>query len=393
MKLYPITLLISGILLLSACQDEIIKQPLEQEIPVAEEDEQQIDQETTPIEKIKEDVLYSWEVQNGEHTAKLYLVADGGTTEVIEDTSLFGVEGERQYSGNLAFYLGDGTHGVLQEHLAADLEAVSMNLDRSPFKMYAFGDQTMITRIAPEAANSNTLTMWIYTDGKMQPVTFDDEPQLVITGDQVKFIEDHYLQTYIYNNGSDASEGIGWFYTTWQWNTTAHDFTTYDMTQYIQDEMYGWETGEYNTKLWHEHEAEYIAFPHLTLTSDFAELVKKGMLLDNSIHLGDSIDRVLGESADYLHHDYYEGGKYYAYPSGSSYFYDESTREITFITFDGGLITNNLDSIISILGEPAESGYDDMEGMNYATFYFGEYRLKVDSHESGQVSGFWLTAQ
>ena len=62
----------------------------------------------------------------------------------------------------------------------------------------------------------------------------------------MKFIEDHYLQTYIYNDGSDESEGIGWFYTTWQWNATAHDFTTYDTTQYIQDDIYGWESGEYN---------------------------------------------------------------------------------------------------------------------------------------------------
>src|SRR5690606_37736084 len=103
------------------------------------------------------------------------------------------------------------------------------------------------------------------------------------------------------------------------WNAATHEFTTYHTTQYVQDNMYGWESGEYNTQLWHEHEAEYISFPHITLTDAFAELVEKGMLLDNSIHLGDSIDRVLEEFPDYLHHDYYEGGYYYAYPGGSSY--------------------------------------------------------------------------
>lgn len=381
MKLYPIVLLISSIFLLSACQDETIKQPVK--------NEQQIEQETTSIEKIKEDALYSWEIPDGE----LYLVADGGTTEVIDATSLFGEEGERQYNGNLAFYLVDDTHGVLQDHLATDLEAVSINLDKSPFNMYTFGDQTMITWISPEAANSNTLTMWSFANGEMQQATFEGEPQLVITGNQVKFIEDYYLQTYIYNNGSDEEKGIGWFYTTWRWNVIAHDFTAYDTTQYIEDDAYGWESGEHNTQLWHEHEADYIAFPHITLTNDFAEWVKKGTLLNNSIHLGDSIDKVLEETPDYLYNDYYEGGPFYSFPGGSSYFYDELTRDITFLTLNGGLITNDLDSIISILGEPVEIDYDELENTNYAIFHVGEYRLKVTSSESGQVSGFWLSAQ
>jgi len=89
-KRYPIALLISSILLLSACQDEPIKQPVE--------DEQQIEHETIPIEKIKKDALYSWEMPDME----LYLVADGGSTEVIDATSLFGEEGNKQYNGNLA---------------------------------------------------------------------------------------------------------------------------------------------------------------------------------------------------------------------------------------------------------------------------------------------------
>ncbi|WP_342508801.1 hypothetical protein [Sporosarcina sp. FSL K6-2383] len=380
-KRYPIVLLICSILLLSACQEETIKQPLEQDIPTEVEEKQEVVQETTPIEKIKENALYSWEVQDAARTARLYLVSDDGTT----------TENGKQYNGNLAFYLVEGTHGILQEHLASGLEAASIDLDKSPFKIYTFGDQTMMTWIASDEAAGNTVTMWIYTGEEMQQVTFEGEPQLLITSDQVKFIEDHYLQAYLYNDGSDESKGIGWFYTTWQWDATTHDFTTYDMRQYVQDDMYGWESGEYFTQLWDEHEAEYISFPHITLTDEFAEVVKKGMLLNNSIHLGDSIDRVLEEFPDYLHHDYYEGGNYYAYPGGSSYFYDEATREITYITLDGTLIINDLSSLITILGEPVESGKDEMADTNYMIFHIGDSRLKVDGNESGQVHEFWLT--
>ncbi len=388
MKLHSILLLISSILLLSACQDEKIKQPVEQEIPVAAVDEQK----TTPIEKIREDTLYSWKVQDGERTVELYLVADGGTTEVMDATSLFGGKGDKQYNGNLAFYLVDGTHGVLQEHLAADLEAASMNLNKSPFKKSPFGDQTMVTWINPEATNRNTLTMWSYADGKMQRVTFDGEPQLHMTGDQLKFIKDLYLQTYRYNNGSDESDGIGWYYTTWRWDAAADEFSTFDTKQYIEDDAYGWESGEFLTGLWHKHDSQYISFPHITLTHKFADWIEKGMISEDSFALGDSIDSVLEIFPEYLYHDYYEGGTYYAYPDGS-YFYDESTREITFITLDGGLLTNDLDSIISLLGQPADSGYDEMEQMNYALFYRGPNRLKVYSDESGNLSGLWLSAQ
>ncbi|MFJ7932808.1 hypothetical protein [Sporosarcina sp. NPDC096371] len=373
MKLHSIALLICSIFLLSACQEEAEKQPVKKDPPTTEVDDNPVEQETMPIEKIKEMALYSWEVVDGEHTAELYLVED-------EEKPL-------------AFYLAevDGAHGVLQEQLAKDLENVSVNFDESSFQQYTFGDKTMITWIAPDGVDDGILTMWSYTDGKMRQVTFDDEQQLSITGDQVKFIEDHYLQTYIYHN--DGQKGIGWFYTTWQWNAANHSFTTYDTTQYVRDDAYGWESGEYHAKLWHEHEAEYIAFPHITLTNDFAESVKKGMLLENTIHLGKSIDEVLNQSPDYLNHDYYEGGLYYAFPGGSSYFYDEQTRKITFITLNGGMVTNDIDSIISIFGKPVDSGYDDIEVSNYTIFHVGDYRLKVDSDESGKVTGFWLATQ
>ncbi len=377
MKLHPIALLICSTLLLSACQGDATKQPIEKDTLAVD-----VVKETMPIEKVKEDALYSWEVQDGEHTAELYLLADDGTKE----------KGDEPYNGDLAFYLVDGADGVLQEHLASDLKGASIQLDESPFQINTFNEKTMLTWIAPEGEKNGTLTMWGYLDGEMKQVSFDDEKQLVITGNQVKFIKEQYLQTYTYNDGTDESKGVGWYYTTWQWDATAYAFSTFDTTQYIKDDANGWESGEFLSKLWHEHESEFISFPHITLTSEFAGLVEKGMLFDNSFQLGDSIDSVLEKFPDFLNHDYYEGGTYYSYPDGS-YFYDESTREITFITLNGGLLTNDLSSIISILGEPDESGFNEMEQANYVLFYSGANQLTVYSDESGKLSGFWLTAK
>ena len=394
MKSYRIALLICSILLLSACQEVTEKGPVEKFSAAEEENNvKQAKKEVMSIEEIKEHVLSSWEVQDGNRTADLYLIKDGGTTEVIDATSIFGKEGDKQYKGNLAFYLAEvnGTEGFLQDHLAKDLENVQMNLEASSFQEYAFGDQMMITRIQPEATNVGRLTMWHYTDGEIQKVHFDEEQGLFVTSNKVKFIKDRYLQTYLYNNGSDENEGVGWIYTTWKWDAAAHDFITYDIAKFTKDEEYGWVTGEYLTELWHKHGREYVLFPEITLTKETIALVEKGMLLDNSIHLGKSIDEVLEEFPDYISHDYYEGGYYYGFSGGSSYFYDEVTREITYITLSGASVINDLDSIKSIFGKPVDSGYDDMEETDYALFDIGEYKLEVNSSEAGVVKGIWLS--
>ena len=84
------------------------------------------------------------------------------------------------------------------------------------------------------------------------------------------------------------------------------------------------------TQLWHEHEAEYISFPHITLTDDFAECgQKRNACLIIPFTWVIPLIEYWQNPQIICHHDYYEGGNYYAYPGGSSYFYDESTREIT----------------------------------------------------------------
>ena len=344
MKRYRIAFLMCIILLLAACQEKAL--------PVTEEDVQPIG---VPIEEITEIASHSWAVQDGENNARLYLTGD-------------------------LFYVADETVGIAQDHLAV------IDRDTSLYQQYIFDDKTILASFTSEGS----LTMWIYIDGQMQQITFDEQPQLILTGNEVKFIEDQYLQTYYY---TDEDDSIGWIYTTRIWDEENYSFTTVDTATYLQDDAFGWETGEFLTQSWHEHAADYVAFPHITLSDEFAEHVSEGMLLNNGIHLGMSIDKVLEESPDYLHHDYYEGGPYYSFPGGSSYFYDEVTREITFITLNGGMITNDYDSMLAILGDPIESGYDEMESVDYAIFHIGENRLKVESHEFDQVRGFWLTKQ
>ena len=64
-------------------------------------------------------------------------------------------------------------------------------------------------------------------------------------------------------------------------------------------------------------------------------LAKKGMLLDNSIQFGRSMDEVIKVFPNYTSEDYYKGGYYYSNSEGISYFIDEGTREINLIILSG----------------------------------------------------------
>lgn len=47
-------------------------------------------------------------------------------------------------------------------------------------------------------------------------------------------------------------------------------------------------------------------------SEEHVALAKKGILLDNSIQLGRSMDEVIKEFPNYTSEDYYEGGYYYS---------------------------------------------------------------------------------
>ena len=116
-----------------------------------------------------------------------------------------------------------------------------------------------------------------------------------------------------------------------------------------------------------------------------------GMLINEAVHIGISIDEVLKEFPYYIENNYYEGGRFYSFPGGFSYFYDEITREITIIALAGRSVTNNLAELKQVLGQPIDSGYDEMENEEFKVFAIGEYTLRIGLSENGELSTVWYT--
>ena len=124
-------------------------------------------------------------------------------------------------------------------------------------------------------------------------------------------------------------------------------------------------------------------------------LAKKGMLIDNSIQLGRSIDEVITEFPDFIAEDYYEGGYYYSYPEGISYFIDEETREISLILLSGRVIINDLKSLDSIFGkrhDESTSGDDQQTPFwSTVTYQVGENNVVIELTEDDEIDGIWLS--
>lgn len=376
-KMNSFIFLLISLILLVGCQDDAVSKPVNKEV----QDEPKMD--STSIE---ENTLHKWDLPDG---ATVLLVKEKGEIEVFEDTTALGQQGERKFTGDLSLYLLPPNEEI--PHLQDEITDVTVNLDQAFTEPYTFSGAPMLTWIQPESSNSNSLMMWRYTNGELQNVLFDGEKMQVITNSKMKFLKDKFLQTYVYNNHDSIEGGIGWYYSTWKWDEETSQFTLHDEKSYTEDTEFGWSSGEHITKLWHKHEEEYVLFPEITMTDDLVNDLKNGKLVEGGIQLGQSIDDVLTIMPDYTMHEYYEGAMYYSFPGPFSYFYDDVTREVTYILFSGASLTNDLASLKEILGEPDEEGFDEFEMNYYTNYIFGDKFLRIEHEENGLVSGFWLS--
>ncbi|QNK87600.1 hypothetical protein H7992_20885 [Sporosarcina sp. resist] len=83
------------------------------------------------------------------------------------------------------------------------------------------GNQTIVSLAQIEASPVSYLIMWIYADGEMKEIVFDEYSGLAVSNNTVKIIGDRYLQSYSYFNGmGDPDEGLGW-----TWNSSKNRFS------------------------------------------------------------------------------------------------------------------------------------------------------------------------
>lgn len=338
---------------------------------------------TKSLSEIEADELYRWSVSDHE---TIILVAEEGEIIVRDLDSAQGRAGEREFTGEVGLYLVNADDDV--GYLHDSVESITLNLDRAFHDVVYLVEVPFIAWFQPEYSNSYSARMWYFYDGELKRATLDEVENFYVTSTTLKFIHDRFLQTYVYDNHGDGVYGIGWHYTTWEWDEATGNFSEYDVTRYTDDQPYQWEVGELQTKFWLENEAFYVDFPEIELTEHHIDLMKRGMMIDERFQIGDSIHEVLNELPEPYEHDYCEGGIYYAFPGPFVYFYDEVTEEVTNILVSGQSLMHDVDSIKQLLGAPEREEYVEYIEANILVYDFGQYSLQVE-YVDDDINNLW----
>ncbi|QTD40939.1 hypothetical protein [Sporosarcina sp. Te-1] len=328
--------------------------------------------ETIPTELLVDHAMYSTDWQYGDTMFHLYVVN-------IKDLPGPKVNEKEDDKPSYALFLAkdNETKGMLQID-----GRIPFIVERENIGEYELGNQHFLGFID----NETSLVLWTLENGRLSPVLFDDQKSLTLNEGKFKFIEKAYLQTYEPVLGKD-----GWTFTTWGWEQDQLKFNLLHTESYTADRPYGLETGQHTMQLWNEYEDYYVAFPQYTFTEQSAELLKDGMLLHQDVQLGMPIEDVLQIHSNFYEHDYYAGGIYYSFPGGRTIFYDELAGDVTYITLNGGSLTNELEELLAILGPPENEGYDEMNDEYTYYYMFGQNQLRLDRGMDGRIISLWLS--
>lgn len=391
MRYYILIGLVLTIVLITACNSKLVDTSGELE-DAQNKDEKRAEtphehKQTKPLAEIAANELHRWQIDHGKEIA---LVKKSGEIEVNEAISMAGDEGDKLFSGVAELYLI--LDGADEGYLEDEIELHMLNLDREFSSTYQIADKTFIDIFISESSNIRSHRLWYFTNGELKRVTFDDEKELYASNNKLKFIDNEYMQSVVYDNAGMGEHGIGWHFHTWIWEADNDRFNEYNHRTYTDDQEYGWEIGEMISEDWYEYEDYYVQFPRITFTEKDVKLMKRGMLVDKSVQIGDSIDKLverMTRESDYVEEDYYNGGKYYSFSTPFSYFYDEQSQEIHLIYISGAALTNDVQSIRQLLGEPIESSFSDMENVYVDQFIVGDYMVTMD-HDEGEVHSLGL---
>lgn len=374
------------LLLLSACQSSPVNTEETEEERTTEEKAKiekknlHENKETKLVEDIEADELYRWEI-GADQT--IILTNKSGEIERVDAPSMLGDEGDQLFEGVAAFYLveaGD-EHGYLE----GEVELESFNIDRSFAGIYHMADHALINLYQSESSSLRSHRFWYYSDYALEQVTFEDEEILYANSSNFKVIEDEYMQSLSYDNAGQGDTGIGWHFITWLWDEKSGSFTEFDRTNFTSDQEYGWEIGEVTAEEWHTYDDYYVNFPMFTMTKLDVARIKKGILVNQRVRIGDLIDPFVEEMSretDYVADGYYNGGPYYSFNTPFSYFYDELSREIFGISMDGYALTNGLQSLRQLLGDPITGPeYSELEDNYFEEYIIGQYKVTLYSDE------------
>lgn len=327
---------------------------------------------------VEADAVFTMELQTGKDMINVFVVPNNATKEVIEFESFIGNKGETTYQGDFDFYLAEKDSEITVRQDQLEFEEWWINTDTTRFDIFSVKEQSFLKLALPETSIDYSMMIWAMKNGELNQISLDTEDRGVSTS-KVKVITDEYIQTYSYDRDFD----IGHTFMTFKWNE--EDFTfdnVYD--RHIESDMsYDlWSTGSDIVESWHEIDDYYDLFPNLEFTKETAKLAEKGLFANAPYKLGTPISEILNDIPQYSTEAYHHGGRFHTFAGGYSYFDDEATGITNNIHISGTRLKTDLSELESIFGKPSDSGFDEMQELDYTTYTFGNYEVLIFSNDN-----------
>ncbi|MDN4608082.1 hypothetical protein [Sporosarcina highlanderae] len=332
------------------------------------------------IEAAKEHAVATTTVRSGEAVGDVYLIS----TESM--ASITGKEHASDEGSYAVFLAGDGAK---EAELQLQINGLLTNPEES-LGTYTLGEYTIFSLARQDRPNLNLIRSWAYDGEKLKEIQFAGKGEVEASHPTFRAIEDSYLQMYL--DLEDTADAVpGWTFTTWKWHPEKMSFAFHFERSYTDQEEFGLASGGYLVGKWHKYQHFYLAFPQFTFTDQSKALLSEGMFIDQNVQLGQPIHKLLQERNDWVGHDYYEGGPYYEFPGGFTYFYNEGTQDVSFIVVSKMALTNSTDELRALLGESDKKVFDDINNEYIEYYTFGGYRLLIFSSIEDEVTSLWLS--
>lgn len=334
------------------------------------------------IEAAKEHAIATTVVRSGEAVGDVYL---------IETETLSSVIGKNQLADGGSYTIFLAKEGAEEAEMQLQIDGLLTNFEES-LGTYTLGEYTIFSLARKESPKLNLITAWVYDGERLKEIQFDGKGDVEASTPTFRAIEDGYLQIYL--DSEDTMDAVpGWTFTTWKWHPEKLSFAFHFERTYTDQEEFGLASGEYLVGKWHEYQHFYLAFPQYTFTEQSKALLSEGMFINQNVQLGQPIDKLLQERDDWVVHDYYEGGPYYEFPGGYTYFYNEGTQDVSFIVVSKMALTNSTEELRTLLGKPEKKVFDDIFNEYIEYYTFGEYRLLIFSTIEDEMKSLWLSSK
>ncbi|WP_039042501.1 hypothetical protein [Sporosarcina sp. ZBG7A] len=348
------------------------------------------------VDDLKKQALYMTTLTSEGEQVKLFVLpTDSGEMTVIskDDANFAGQEGEELYKGKVAFYLAesDGEEGFLQDVASQD---VMLNVSQKPIVAREWDDLAIVQLSESVTSTSKELSLWTVQSGELVPISVEGQVAISTSTSDLKIVDDRYIQTYDYF----TTDPNGWAFRTYEWDPKKVKLTLFDETKLLVEGPFHYDTMEADIREYYQHiidnwnriEEYTYPFPHLTYPDDLPSRLEKGYILNEQGTVGSSLKKYLEQNPNHLGEYDTEGGWYYAYPDGQSFYFDREDDNIQAVELSGGNYKETISELKEMLGEPLHDSKNDpvseedewLVGTNYdignvLTYEFGDYQVRV----------------